>query len=969
MSVEVSCLPRCSTLTLALLAWLCTPLVALAQATSEPVTEASQATTQELDKVSVTGSRIKRTDIETALPITVIGKAEIDAQGISSAEQLMSYLNVSGNGSDNLASNVGIVTGVDQRGNNGVSGANLRGQGADATLVLLNGRRVAAHGLKGRVVDLNSIPFAAIERVEVLRDGASAIYGTDAIGGVINFITRSDYRGLTLSAFTDTTEEGGGNIHRGNLLVGGGDLDTDGWNAFASFSYKKSEILRGNDRDFSNAFQPERGLSPDTRGTPYATVANRPASTPTLIGNGLIDPADRSTQQYINPLDLPGAAGCESGSGNGLMGPYDHVLWGVASARYACAYDYPAAAVMQQPVESKDIIGRATFRISDRHRMFVEFTGSEVDVEKTFEPYQISPGTVFNASTFYPRTGAAYDEVYDALAAYFGAGQLNYGAPIAYRWRCTACGQRQIATNTKSYRILLGFEGQIGSWDYNAGISRASSKSTSTLGGGYYDTAKLRQVLGSGLLNPFLLPGQAQTPEAMAALADASADGTDLYGGESIMTSIDASVSGGLGFSLPGGEVQLATGIDLRREEYDFGGNQPGEGDPDDPFDGIYLAPFDNGNILRNVSRDTKAVYAELYLPLLDTLELTLAERYDHYEGFGGTENPKVSFKYQPLDGLAFRGAYSTGFKVPTFNQLFYGEALSPYTGLDLADPATCPGGVASPTVPGCESIQPDLLTGGKQDLDPEESRQKSLGVVIAPVDWFNMSVDWWEIKREKTIRSGISIDTLVDNYDTFASNFIRDGNGNITAIDQRYINSGGSLMRGIETDINLTLDDVLGGDWRVHLNGSYLDTYRTKDLGTLPYTDNLVGEYVRYYSLPIRWKHTLGVSYLRGNWTQSLTQIYRGGYKDEEPVSVRNGTFIPSNWDPDVSSYTTYNYSVSYKGLDKLGITLGIKNLLDEDPPFTAHMNDYAAGAGWEPRVADPRGRAYTLALEYKFY
>ncbi|MET1024409.1 MAG: TonB-dependent receptor [Pseudoxanthomonas sp.] len=963
MPVQASIVPARSRLALALLASLCVPLSAAAQST-EP--SATDTTTKQLDKVSVTGSRIKRTDIETALPITVIKKAEIDAQGISSAEQLMSYLNVSGNGSDNLASNVGIVSGVDQRGNNGVSGADLRGQGADATLVLLNGRRVAAHGLKGRVVDLNSIPFAAIERVEVLRDGASAIYGTDAIGGVINFITRNDYQGVEVSGFTDTTEAGGGNIFRGNVLVGGGDLDTDGWNAFASVSYKKNEILRGRDRNFSNAFQPDRGLSPDTRGTPYATVANRPASTPTLIGNGVIDPADGSTQQYINPLDLPGAAGCASG--NDLMGPYDNVLWGVGSARYACSYDYPAAAVIQQPVESKDIIGRATYKISDQHRMFVEFTGSEVDVEKSFEPYQISPGTVFDASTFYPSTGAAYNDVYNALASYFGAGQLNYGAPIAYRWRCTACGPRQISTNTKSYRILLGFEGEIGSWDYNAGLSRASSKSTSTLNGGYYDTAKLRQVLGSGLLNPFLLPGQSQSAEAMAALADASADGTELYGGESIMTSLDASVSGGLGFSLPGGEVQLATGIDLRREEYKFGGNVAGEGTVDDPFDGIYLAPFDNGNILRNVSRDTKAVYAELYLPVLDTLDLTLAERYDHYEGFGGTANPKISFKWQPIDALAFRGAYSTGFKVPTFNQLFYGESESPYTGLDLADPATCPGGVANPGVAGCQAIQPNLLTGGKQDLDPEESRQKSLGVVIAPVEWFNMSVDWWEIKREKTIRAGVDIDTLVANYDTFASNFIRDDAGNITAIDQRYINSGGSLMRGIETDINVAFDDVLGGDWRVHLNGSYLDTYQTKDLDTLPYTDNLVGDYVRYYSLPIRWKHTLSLSYLRGDWSHTLTQIYRAGYKDEEPISVRNGTYIPSNWDPEVDSDTTYNYSLTYRGFDKLRVTFGVKNVFDSDPPFTAHMNDYAAGAGWEPRVADPRGRAYTLELSYKF-
>jgi iron complex outermembrane receptor protein len=133
---------------------------------------------------------------------------------------------------------------------------------------------------------------------------------------------------------------------------------------------------------------------------------------------------------------------------------------GVSTARYACAYDYAAAAVIQQPLESKDFIGRATYKINDEHRVFFEAVGSEVDAKKSFEPYQISPGSTFDASTWYPSTGAAYDEIYNALAAYFGAGQLNYGAPISYRWRCTACGPRQISTNTKSYRLLLGFEGR-----------------------------------------------------------------------------------------------------------------------------------------------------------------------------------------------------------------------------------------------------------------------------------------------------------------------------------------------------------------------------------------------------------------------------------------------------------------------------------------------------------------------------
>ncbi|SDQ27101.1 iron complex outermembrane recepter protein [Pseudoxanthomonas sp. CF385] len=959
-----------SHLAAAIVLGLAVPGVSLAQESAP----ASGNSARTLDTVTVTGSRIKRTEVEAQLPVTVLQKERIDELGISSAEQLLMFLNIAGNGSDNLASNGGIVS-EEQRGNNGVSGANLRGQGADATLVLLNGRRVATHGLKGRAVDLNSIPFAALDRVEVLRDGASAVYGTDAIGGVINFITKSDYTGLEASTFVDVTEEGGGNIFRANLLGGWGDLDNDRWNVFGTVTVKKNEILRGTDRDYSNTFQADRGLSPDTRGTPFATVfslGSTGVGATSLLRNGQIDPADPPgpnplRQTAINILDLPGASGCASGGD--MMGPYDHRLWSSTASRFACAWDYPAAAIIQQPQKSVDFIGRATFKISDNHRAYVELVGSQVDVEKTFEPNQISSSTstattALGPSTWYPlnaTTQATYDMIYNALATYFGAGNLNYGAPIAYRWRCIACGPRQIETTTKSYRFLTSVEGSLGSkWDYNVGLSRASSKSESTLGSGFHYTDALRTVLGSGLLNPFLMPGQEQSAAAMSALDAASAAGVMLYGGESILTTLDATFSGSLGFSLPGGEVLAATGIDLRREEFKFDGDSRVDRRP------VFNAPFDDSNILDNVSRDIKAVYAEVYLPLLDNLDITVAGRYDEYDGFGSTTNPKVSFKFEPFEGAALRGAYSTGFKVPSFNQLFNGVTETLYVGQDLADPATCPSGIANPAVAGCESIRPVELFGGKEDLQPEESTQKSFGVVLAPVDWLNVSVDWWEIERENTIRSAPR-DILIQYYDVFAANWIRDASGEVVAIDRRYVNSGGSLMRGIEIDGNV-MGDLAGGTFRLNLNGSYINTFKTKALETLPYTDNLVGDYVRYYNLPIKWKHTLTFTWQKGDWSHNLSQIYRDGYNDELPVSVRNNTYIPENWNPRVSNYTTYNYSLVYSGIERMKLTFGVKNVFDEDPPFTAHQNDFAAGAAWEPRIADPRGRAYTLLMEYKF-
>jgi iron complex outermembrane receptor protein len=181
-----------------LLASLSATSVALAQKTAAPTAEKPPETAK-LDKFVVTGSMIKRLDGEGATPLLTLTPLEMELRGIGSAEQMLMELNINGNGLDNLASNADVVSGA-QRGNNGATSANLRMQGAGATLVLLNGRRVSSHGLNGGVVDLNQIPFAAIERVEVLKDGASAIYGTDAVGGVINFILKNNYQGAAASA-------------------------------------------------------------------------------------------------------------------------------------------------------------------------------------------------------------------------------------------------------------------------------------------------------------------------------------------------------------------------------------------------------------------------------------------------------------------------------------------------------------------------------------------------------------------------------------------------------------------------------------------------------------------------------------------------------------------------------------------------------------------------------------------------
>jgi iron complex outermembrane receptor protein len=942
-------------------------LIALMGAVGPIAAQAQVQAEGPMQRVEITGSSIKRIAKEGALPVEIISRKQLEDQGIVTAEQLIATLNVNGNGSDNLASNADVTSGA-QRGNNGASSANLRGQGSDSTLVLLNGRRVATHGMKGSAVDLNSIPMAAVERVEVLKDGASAVYGTDAIGGVINFILRKNYKGLEAQAFTDVTEAGGGEIGRVSLTGGWGDLDTQGWNVLVTAAHSENKALRGDQRDFVNTFQPNRGVSVDTRGTPHANIFATTLG-PSLLsrtGTGPTTPGGNIAYNGVSLLDLPGGAGCDSIDG---MGAYDEKLWDTPSAGYGCAWDTGRAAVLQQPVKNTNALARATFRIGG-HELFAEGVASRVEVAKRFSPNQVSPSSsTFTPISFYPSTGAAYDGVYNELVKVFPSIAANYGLPIAYRWRCMECGNREIATETKAGRVLVGADGPLTlfgrTFDYRVGLSRAFSESDSTLGTGFNYTLPLAEALGSGIINPFLMPGQTQSQQALDLIASTSAAGVVLYGGTSTMTQLDGAVSGEL-FNLPAGPVMAAVGIDLRREEYKFNGDERSTANRR----AILNAPFDDINALDKVKRDIKAVYAEVLVPVTKALELTFAIRRDDYTGFGTTTNPKVSFRYQPLASLMFRGSYNESFRAPSFNQLFNGITISPYAGKDLADPATCPGGKVDSSRPGCESVNPETYTGGRSELGPETAKQGSIGVVFEPTNFFSASADLWEIRKENTIDS-FNLATMLENYAYFQNAFLRDpATGQLVAVDQRWLNTGERITRGVEVSARFNGKLGTGALWSVGLDGSRLLEKKSRATTDAPFGESEVGRFLFTGDLGLKWKHSAYVTYKQGNWSGMLQNIYRSGYDDQVLPGVANGLVTPSNYQTKVDDYSIFNLTANYTGFKNLTLTAGVKNLLDEDPPFAiTYDSNTGAGSSWEPRVADPRGRSFTLMATYKFF
>ena len=935
-------------------------------------------------RITITGSSIKRINTEGALPVQTISRSEIDRQGIISAEQLISSLNINGNGLDNLASNADVVSGQ-SRGNNGATSANLRGQGSNATLVLLNGRRIAAHGLNGGTVDLNQIPFAAVERVEVLKDGASSVYGTDAIGGVINFILRNNFKGLIASAGVDVTQQGGGDIYRASLVGGLGNLDSDKYNILATLSVSDSKKLRGNERDFVNTYQPDRGLSPDTRGTPFATlfavnqttksVMTRPGQTANATGplrNGV-------TLNGINTLDLPGGAGCLSQPDTS---PYDERIWAAgAGASLGCAWDTGKAAVIQQPVKNTNLVTRGLFMLG-QHQLGAEVVLGQSESAKTFSANQITSGTGTATITLdngtvvpspfrnlaYPSTGAGYNRVFNQLIGTFPELAVNRGSPMAFRWRCNDCGDREIKTTTDTGRYLITAEGPLPflpNWDYRAGASSAFSKSKSVLGGGYHYMQGFANLINNGTLNPFLLAGESQTPAAMQALDAVSARGVSLYGGRFTLTQIDATVSGPV-FKLPGGDVLLAVGADFRTEKYKFDGEKQ-----NDISKWVFNAPFDSINTLSTVKRDVKAVFTEVILPITKQLEVNLSARHDDYTGFGGTNNPKATLRFQPLESLMLRGSYSTAFRVPTFNQLFNGVTESPNTGAGVVDPAKCPTGVVN-TTPGnpCNAITFNTLFGGKADLGPEEAKMATVGFVFQPIPEFSATVDWWDIKREGTIQS-FGLSTILANYTLFPQNFIRDASGNIVQIDTRWVNAGETRTKGLEVGLRGNLN-AMGAKFSAGMDISYQLEKKSRLLASSPFGASEVGVFTRSSDLGIRWKHTAFISYQRGDWISTLTNVYRGGYAGYVPPGVGTGTnqFIPAAWDPLVKPYSIYHLTASYKGIKNLTLTAGVKNLFDKDPPFAnSYDTNTGSGSSWEPRVADPRGRSFLVGAEYKFF
>ncbi len=921
---------------------------------------------QRLEKVTVTGSSIKRLANQRALPIENFSRTDIERRGITGAEELVEMLSANVAGANNPVSS-NTVFGPDQdRLGGGSSFANLRGLGPTGTLVLLNGRRVSTAGMSGGAVDLNAIPMDAVERVEVLKDGASAIYGTDAIGGVINFITRTDYEGFSIrGSYSSPEASGGGQRARISAAGGIGSLSNDGWNLMASLTLDNNKILRGIDRDWATGFQPDRYLTPDSSSSWHAnirTVAN------TALGTGgtLVGTTDTTRYTILNLLAIQGK--CGEMDYQVPMAPNMQVwnrTYPAASSRYACTRDYGRNFMLQSPKDAANALLKGTFSLGE-HQLAVEAIASRTEVDGEYAPFQFNSDA--NTRANLPITSPHYLNMRDLV----GAQQFDPTKPIAYRLNMTDWGMRRSTYTSDNLRLQTTLDGTIGDYDYTLSLGYGSAEGSTTLKHGFADTNKLVRLLESGRYNPFLMPGETQSSDVLADIEAMQVRGR-IQGGKTSVKTADGTISGSLG-QFMAGEVLFALGASFRQETYKFSGTQTYScvssfSDANLALTNSVMGCSGNGSAPA-LSRDIGAVFGELIVKPFDALEVTLQVRHDQYQKVGGTTNPKLGLRFQPMDSLLLRASANTGFRAPTPQQIRLARTGPQDLTSRFRDPELC-ADINNPIdATQCDVVGLDYYTGGNPNLKPEESKQGTVGFAFQPTQDLQVYADYWQVQLDNRIRQ-IGVTTQIANYDLFKQNFIRDPNTRVVQhVEAGWVNSAESRTKGVDFGVSYRTD-AFGGRLSSKLSGTKMISNKER----LTAAANLV-EYVGKWnttSLYLPWRFDASIGYQTGPWSVTLSGIYRDSYEDENrgPTAQGGNNYLtadsPLPFKRTIEAYTSFNLVGTWSGIKNVTITGTIVNLFDKQPPFTWHNVDTVIGAGWDPRIADPRGRTFGISASWK--
>jgi iron complex outermembrane receptor protein len=914
---------RLTTIALALLAL---PAATLAQTAPPP-----EAPVQQLERVEVTGSAIKRIASETALPVQTISRADIDKAGVTTAAELLARVSANVGG---LTDGISINVGGDQRGFNA---ANLRGIGTSSTLVLLNGRRMANFASPGddAGVDLNTIPAAAIQRVEILLDGASALYGTDAIGGVINFITRKDFAGLDLSAYRGVTSEGGASKGTATLAAGVGNVARDGFNAFVVLDGQRTSALFTGQRAFISDLKiPERlphllsgftspaniRLTRDQRD--YLQDAGF-----TIGGKSIVNRTINLTAPTCNApanLYLPGGTGGED----------------------ACTYDYMRDTELYPRSEKTSLLGRGVFQLADKHQAYVELS--------------LARARTWYVGSTARTTGTMDINLIPALAATGLRNGVNAdGDPldttVDVRVRLTEAGRRSSQLTSAGNRLVTGLTGELAGWDYDLAYARSNNTVRDRNVNGYLLYDQLQDGIANGLINPF-----GPSSAAGRALLNSIQVNDEVRYATGTMESVDFKLSRAL-TRMAGGDMAVAFGGEARRERTRF---VPSALLLSDNIEGD---PAPEGGGTTRESRKVNAVYSELLLPFAPQWELQLSGRYDRYQGIGGAASPKAGLRFMATPQWLLRGSVGAGFRAPSVNDLYRPTVFSA-TAI-LADPVYCSEEGNDLSV--CADAW-DTRRYSNANLKPERSRQFSVGTVFELNKRVSMAVDYWNIKRTKLI-SEIGDDVILGNlakYEPLVHRFSEDeglagcdfdpDDNTICFIELRKENRGAQKTSGLDFKLEAAGLQSAWGTWGARFNGTLVLASKLQNSPGDSYISNL-GRFVTK-GVVQRWRHRISVDWDKGPFGATLSNSYSSAYTDQNnAINTDDGSVVKPNR---VKAYSLWDASASWTPNKTWRLRVGVQNLFNTAPPYSNQA--YYFISGYDPSYTDPRGRFGFVQLQY---
>lgn len=843
----------------------------------------------------LTGSRLRNANFGRTMPLDVIDQTEIRLSGYQSVSELLRYVPaVSGNSTSTLISN----------GGDGTATVTLRGLPASNTLVLLNGRRLNADALKGKAVDLNTLPLSLVDQIEILKDGVSAIYGSDAIAGVVNIITKQDIDGVSLDAYSGRSSHG--DLETEHLSITAGHI-ADRWRASLGLSYYDQEGVLSRDRRLSATSDDRRRGGIDKRSS--ATIPGRIS----LADDTLI---------------------LRDGSGGSI--PTDF-----RPAHSEDLFDYRDFTSSIVPSSRTSAFAQFEWQFNTAWRGYFEGMYTHTDSDTRLAPVPLFTG-------------------FESIDLVVDADQLYNPFDVAVsdiRRRITELPERRQIDSTYTARGVVGAEYESANLRVNTTLQYNRTSANETFSHGV-DVRRLAEALRADCVEPcvpFNLfgPAGSVTPDMLEYV------GTDArINGVSRMNAITIDADW-RAYSLPAGDLEVSAGLEFRSEELVTR--------PDEVMREYALVGGGNRGAA-NGGRDILEAYAEVFVPLLsdrfliEQLSAQLAFRVSRYSDFGREVVPRLVVNYTPVEGLTLRGSAAGGFRAPTLQQL-HGSEVQSFE--QLNDPCSVASNVG--TLPGCPARSDPALTqfltvtGGNPSLDPERAWTTSLGGVISH-SWGRtdgeFSIDWYHISQDDVVESSAQY-ILNQNarLNRFEERVSRDDAGNLNRVQATLQNIGNREVAGFDLTASLVREFSRVGLINVAFNATHISSFKDKfdpesptiqKVGT--FTDEASGG---LGSLP-EWKWNLSIAWQNNHW-QAHYNLYRVSSL-EELVPLLETTRTIDSW-------TTQNINLSYLGPASawFRITAGINNLFDEQPPFSAAaFND-----SYDGRTYDITGRYFFVKLD----